>query len=304
MGSAVTRALVIGAGSIGERHASVLESLGHEVAFVSRRTDLPRVFPSAQAAVEQFEPEYAVVATETAVHEASVNRLAAAGYRGPLLVEKPLAVSSLTLEPFERVGVGYNLRFHPVIVALGAALQGVDIHTAEIYVGQHLSTWRPGRDHREQYSAHAHRGGGVLRDLSHEFDYLGTLLGGCLGLFARGGRVADVTVDSDDAWGIVAAYDRAPVVTVQLNYLDTRARRRLLLNTSAGTIDADLVAGTLITDQGGQTFELDRDLTYRALHEAMLDSSTSVASVDEALATERVIDMVESSAATQEWVTR
>jgi len=300
----VTRALIVGAGSIGLRHARVLAELGHEVAAVTARDDLDiPAYRDAASALSAHDPEYVVVATDTARHPASVAALHDAGYRGALLVEKPLAVEPAALADFAQVGVAFNLRFHPVLVALRAALAGRTVLTVEAYAGQHLSGWRPGRPVAEQYSAHAGAGGGALRDLSHELDYLASLFGPARGVFARGGRLADVTVDSDDAWGIVAEFAAAPIVTLQVNYLDTRTRRRLVINTGATTIEADLIRRTLTVDGERTDFTVAADDTYRALHEAMLGSGEGVTTVAEAAATDALINMIETSAATREWVT-
>ena len=297
----MTRAIVVGGGSIGMRHARVLTGLGHEVVVVTQRTDLD--VPAVASVADAGDAGYAVVATETARHAASVTELADAGFAGLLLVEKPLGVDPASLGGFERVGVAFNLRFHPVIAALAAALDGRRCLTVEAYVGQHLSTWRPDRPVAEQYSAHQERGGGALRDLSHELDYLVHLFGNCTGVFARGGRYGEVTVDADDAWGIVAEHERAPLVTVQLNYLDTTTRRRLVINTGAETLEADLVAGTLTIDGETTAHESDRDHSYRALHVAMLGDGAGVTSVDEAAVTDALIERIERSAASREWVT-
>jgi predicted dehydrogenase len=218
-----------------------------------------------------------------------------------VLIEKPLAVDPSLLTGFSRAGVGFNLRFHPVIQRLAEVLGTAQVHTVDVYAGQYLGDWRPGRPVAEQYSSSRERGGGVVRDLSHEFDYLAMLFGPCLGLFARGGRVAEVTADADDAWGIVANYAIAPVVTVQINYLDSVGRRRIIVNSAAGTFEADLVAGSLSIGGRLEHLPCDKDSTYRAMHAAML-AGRPVASVAEASATDDVIAMVELSEATQAWV--
>lgn len=298
------KSLVIGAGSIGTRHAAVLAGLGHDVAHVTARDDLDvPAYASVADAVAGFEPGYVVLATETARHAPGVAALAAAGFTGILLVEKPLAVPPGAFEGFRRVGVGFNLRFHPVILRLREILGGLDVFTVEAYAGQHLAGWRPGRPLSGQYSGSAARGGGVLRDLSHEFDYLRLLLGECTGVFARGGRISgEVTVDADDAWGIVASFERAPVSTIQLNYLDTRARRRLVINTSGGTIEADIIAGTLSHDGDVVSFDVERNATYEAMHHAMLGDG-AVATIEDAAATDELIAMIERSALSEKWVT-
>jgi predicted dehydrogenase len=300
----VSRDLVIGAGSIGLRHAEVLAGEGDEVALLTARTDLDlATFTDLERALTEFDPSYVVIANQTSLHAASLGELARLGYRGAVLVEKPLALPDPTAAlPFERVGVGFNLRFHPVIVRLLDVLGGLRVLTVEAYAGQHLASWRPDRPTASQYSALKASGGGVLRDLSHELDYLGALLGDCLGVFARGGRIGTVTEDSDDAWGIVAGYERAPIVTLQLNYLDTHTRRRLVINTSDGTIEADVIAGTLRIGDEIERFEVARNDTYRALHRAMRRSDSAVTSLAEAAATDRIIGMIESSAREQRWI--
>lgn len=302
----MTRALVIGGGSIGSRHASVLMDLGHNVAFVSRRNNLDALtFPSLQHALGEFTPGYVVIATESSMHEAAVADLRALDYTGVLLIEKPMLVDAATLDaaPFARIGVGFNLRFHPVIAGLKSLLASTRVLTVEVYAGQHLSGWRPSRPVAEQYSSVRARGGGVLRDLSHEFDYLGFLLGHCEGVFARGGRLGTITIDSDDAWGIVARYERSPLATIQLNYFDRNTRRRIVINTTESTIEADLVASTLRVDDRVEQLPTDRDLTYRAMHRAMLDGSdVSFATVEQAADTDHLVRMIERSAITNSWV--
>jgi predicted dehydrogenase len=301
----VTRALIVGAGSIGIRHGEVLAGLGSDVAFVTSRADLAdRRFDSLDAGLGDFAPNYVVVANETHRHAATVEQLAAAGFDGTVLVEKPLSTPLATIEQshFSTFGVGYNLRFHPLVVALGAVLARAGVLTAEVYAGQHLTTWRPNRDVREQYSASAARGGGVLRDLSHELDYLGLLLGRCVGVFARGGRLGDVTVDSDDAWGMVAQYERAAIVTVQLNYLDTQTRRRIIVNTGDSTIEADFLTSTLRVDGESTHFATDRNASYAAMHTAMLSGGTGVTTAEEAAGTDALIATIERSAALKNWI--
>jgi predicted dehydrogenase len=301
----MTRTLVVGGGSIGLRHATVLATLGAQVAVVTGRSDLPQqTYGDLESGLAGFQPDYVVIANETTLHADALLRLSAAGFSGSVLVEKPMSAPPELASGFGTIGIDYNLRFHPVMVALAETLGTRRVLTAEVYAGQLLDTWRPGRAVAEQYSAHRERGGGVLRDLSHELDYLGMLFGDCRGVFALGGRLGTVTVDSDDAWAIVAEYERAPVVSIQLNYLDTAARRRLVVNADGSTIEADLVASTLTVDGETTSFPADRDLTYRRLHEAMLErGGDGVTTPAEATTTDDLILAIENSAEERRWVT-
>lgn len=302
----MTRALIVGAGSVGTRHGEVLSNLGCEVAFVTSRSDLAHpTFAELESGLSALEPDYVVVANETARHAKTVEKLVAIGYSGRVLVEKPLSTALAIVDgsPFSAFGVGYNLRFHPLITALAVVTRDAPILTVEVYAGQHLSTWRPHRPVSEQYSSVAARGGGVLRDLSHELDYLDLLFGHCTGVFARGGRLGEVTVDSDDAWGIVARFERAAIVTVQLNYLDTQTRRRVVVNTGNSTIEADFVGSTLRIDGEITLIEADRNASYSAMHTAMLgERGGTVTTAADAARTDALVATIERSAAEQIWI--
>ena len=165
---------------------------------VSRRGDGD--YTSIASAIAAARPGYAVIATETSQHAESLRQLAEADFRGSVLVEKPLFAHSAPAPdyPFASLVVGYNLRFHPVMTAFAERLGGRQAITVSAYVGQDLRDWRPGRDHRTTASATREAGGGVLRDLSHELDYLLWLFGPWQRVAALGGSSGARQVDVDD----------------------------------------------------------------------------------------------------------
>lgn len=169
------KTLVVGYGSIGKRHCDVLGTLGAEVAVVSRRpVDLPHVYAGLQDAVRNFKPAYVVIASRTSEHHADLTALATCEFSGRVLVEKPLydVPSATPTHAFEALKVAYNLRFHPALRRLHELLEGKTVLSAVAYVGSYLPDWRPGRDYRNTGSAKSAFGGGALRELSHELDYV------------------------------------------------------------------------------------------------------------------------------------
>lgn len=304
----MSTSLVIGGGSIGVRHGRILTALGNEVSFVSARTDLPgKTFATVAQACSKIEPDYVVVANETAQHGSAVAQLIEADFRGLVLAEKPLAVAEQALEQsqFKFFGVAFNLRFHPVIEKLREILTVQRPLSAEIYAGQDLRLWRPDRPVADQYSAHASRGGGVLRDLSHELDYAQMLFGRFTGVFGRGGRIADITVDSDDSWAIVAELDRINQTSIQLNYLDHSGTRFIRVVCEDATIHADVRAGTLIVNEETTHFAVHPDDSYRAMHEDVLDhGGLRTTTATQALETDLVIADIELSQMHEKWISR
>lgn len=301
-------ALVIGYGSIGARHTRLLREIGCPTSVVTGHSiDLPDVFAEIVQGLTMWQPGYVVVANATYKHFATLQSLVALGYTGRVLVEKPVFSDVATLPelPFDRVAVAYNLRFHPLVGMLRDMLADKKVLSVHCYVGQYLPDWRPGTDYRSSYSSHAVEGGGVLRDLSHELDYLQYLFGRWLRVSAVGGHFSHLEGDSDDVFGLMMSCESCPLVQVQMNYLDRVGRRSLLINTDECTIAADFIAGTLIVDSRQEIIGIDRDFTYRAMHEAMLTDGFSVetrlCSLPEGIATTRLIAAAEIASRSSQW---
>jgi len=299
------RALVIGYGSIGQRHARVLEWLGLEVAIVSRRgIGEGRTVYGDLPAEHLHNFDYVVVANETARHADSLAGLAQMNFRGGVLVEKPLfaARRGLPQYRFAKAGVGYNLRFHPVVNALRQAIAGRAVQMAHLYVGQWLGDWRRGRDAKATYSGSRIQGGGVLRDLSHELDLATWLFGDWKRVAALGGRLGSVTVDSDDGWAILLECERCPVVAIHLSYFDRPARRAMTVQADGTTFRADLVANVLDTNGKVETFAVEPDATYRHMHHDMLADADSVCTLEEGCRIVAMVEAVEQAVSQRSWI--
>lgn len=267
------RALVVGQGSIGRRHARLLGGMGLDVAVVSRgEVDGVPVYRELDTALGRHRPSYVVIANRTAEHYSSLATLAALGFDGAVLVEKPLfeALRGIPQHRFSRLAVGYNLRFHPVLTELKRRIASRTVLAAELYAGQWLPDWRPGTDYRASYSAIVREGGGVLRDLSHELDLLQWLFGPWSRLAAIGGRRGQLAIETDDLWTVMFEMTSGAAVTSQLNYLDRPGRRRIVVITPDTTLTADLGSATLHENATAARFEVERDHTYLAQHEALI----------------------------------
>lgn len=293
------RTLVIGAGSIGQRHFDVLEELGHECSFLTQRTDISDVksFRDLDHGIQSFSPDLVVIANETSKHAETLRALTTTQFVGKVLVEKPLNAEEVKISelPFEKIGVAFNLRFHPIILKLKEILGSQEVFSVSIIAGQHLSTWRPDRSLIRQYSTQKSLGGGVLRDLSHEFDYSQQLFGDLELVSALGGRFGNVTQDSDDSWAILAKSNSVPQISIQLSYLDHVPVRQIRIVTKEMTIAADLILGTLSVGTDTEVFTIERNDTYKSMHENFFANGASqVTTLLEAQRTDLFISEIEN----------
>lgn len=289
------RALVVGLGSIGGTHARVLAGLGATVEAVTRRDGEGLVaHASIEAALAQGAFDYCVVSSATSDHAADVAALAGAGFAGTVLIEKPVAARSGELPaelPFARAGVGYNLRFHPAVGWLRRRLEGQAALVVDVAAQSFLPDWRPGRDHRETASGSRARGGGVLRDLSHEIDLMLWLFGEPRQAMALGGNLGDLGIEAETAACAVLGLERAPLATLRLSYLDRLPERRVRVTTASDTLEADLLGGECRSSGGEERCEIDWTETYADLHLAMLGPDpAAVCSLGEGL---RVLACIE-----------
>jgi predicted dehydrogenase len=294
------KAAVVGLGSIGQRHAEILSDLGAHVSVVSRRnvTGFLR-FATVAELLSASEPDYVVVATETSGHVRSLRELDEAGFSGIVLIEKPVVAfpEPLPVSGFRTAYVGYNLRFHPALRALREWCSGQELYTATIQAGSFLPDWRPGRDFRKTSSASVQQGGGVLRDLSHELDYVRWLFGPPLQSTALGGRLGALGLDVDEAVSILARTVRVPLVTIHLSYLDREASRRITVSGERGTAVVDLITDSFLAGQDTRNWVIPRNQTYREMHEAALaeDPGQLLCTIPEALDVVRWIAGLEVS---------
>jgi len=300
------KALVVGYGSIGKRHADVLSSLGHDVAVVSRREiDHAPAFKTIEEAVQTFHPDYAVIASRTGDHREDIEVLSRTGFTGRLLIEKPVYDTGADNPPkgFEAVKVAFNLRFHPALLRFREIIAGRNIHAAIVYTGSYLPDWRPGSDYKNGYSAVRAEGGGVLRDLSHELDYALWLFGPWRRVAAIGGRFGELEIDSDDVFSMLIETDTVPSVTLGINYLDSITRRDVLVLTDKGSVRLDLAGGNVEAGGDVETFTFERNTTYAAQHEALTRGDDSViCDITEGLEVMRLIDACEAAAGSGTWI--
>jgi len=303
------KALVIGYGSIGQRHARLLMELGCHVAVMSSRSvEFEPCYSELSEALSQWHPSYVVISNRTSEHRQAIETLAQYGFQDCVLIEKPLfdQPAEMPKHNFSQLAIGYNLRCHPLLRRLKSFLDdSEDILTANIYVGSYLPHWRPNTDYRKSYSATMKEGGGVLRDLSHELDYVIWLFGHWQALTAHGGHLSRLDIDTDDAYCLIMETEYCPLVSLHMNYLDRVARREIIVNTEHHTYWVDLIKGKISLDGVEESLTVARDDTYRVEHRAMMEGNIKgLCKVDEAMEILVTIENAEQASLSRTWVER
>lgn len=298
------RWLVVGYGSIGVRHTSLLVEMGQNVACCSQRKDIPfDTFASLEEAVMRFRPDCVIVSNPTSEHGRTCAALEAAGFTGRALIEKPLFASAPEppTRPAFDVRVAYNLRWHPVLRLVKELLGERRVFSAQFSVGQYLPTWRPGTDYRLSYSADPDRGGGVLRDLSHELDLVIWLLGSWKRVAGRIGRWGTLDIRSEDTADALIVTERCHSVSVHLDYQNLFPHRTLAIQADGLSVWADLIAGTVRTQDVIREFAIQRNDIYRTQLAMFMELHEDMCTWEEGIQIVRLIDALKLASVRNTW---
>ncbi len=318
------RYLVVGSGSIARRHIANLRKIAPdcEVGCVSAsgrmlsldETGATIIFPKLQEAIA-WNPLFAVIASPAPFHLANATEVLESNI--PVLIEKPLTdsiesfvrVSGLLDRHKHQVGVGYNLRY---LSSAKKMKELVDAHAVGrissilVDMGQYLPDWRPGTDYRSNVSARRSLGGGVLLELSHEFDYVTWLFGRFDHVYCLASNSGQLAIDVEDRADVVLSRADGLVVHLHMDFLQRKATRVCKVIGEQGNLVWDLIANsiTLENQNGVQVLFADQGADRNEMYLEQLKHFSDVVNgqaipnvgLDDAVYVVRLIDAMRASA--------
>ena len=132
-----------------------------------------------------------------------------------------------------------------------------DVHNFNITVGQDLKLWRPHRNVKDSVSAQANKGGGVLRELSHELDLAIHLFGKPSHSTLRRAKLKYVELDVEDTAIIQAQFGiKAIFGTINLDFTRDTATRIISIRGEYGRLVWDLLVGEITIEMSGKKEKL------------------------------------------------
>lgn len=218
------RVLVVGCGSIGERHLRCFQATGRcephvcdtnpkQLAQVAERYGVPS-YPGLQEALRAQNFDGIVICTPAQTHLA-IARIGAE-HGAALLIEKPLAVSLDEVEQTRAaiaqsgrfVAVAYVYHHYPWFTSMREAvvngIVGKPLH-ANLVTGQHFPTFRPA--YRDIYYSRRETGGGAIQDaLTHMANALEWMLGPATRIFCDAGHLSLEGVTVEDTVNLVVRH--------------------------------------------------------------------------------------------------
>jgi predicted dehydrogenase len=322
--------LVVGAGSIGERHVRCfLASERARVSFVEVDAELratiaaryraAAAYASLDAVIEQ-PLDAAVIATPAPLHIPQATQLAGRGIH--VLIEKPLSVGLDGIESLsaavarKRVvaAVAYVLRAQPALAEMRAAVAsrrfGKPLQLVAVS-GQNFPSYRPA--YRNTYYARRESGGGAVQDaLTHVLNAGQWLVGNIDRVIADAAHLAVQGVDVEDTVHVLARHGEV-LASYSLNQHQAPNETTITVICERGTARFEVHAGRWHsaerpgepwTDHGGASLE--RDVPFvrqaNAFMDAIEGTAAPLCTLEEGVATLRANVAVLDSVDSGQWV--
>ncbi len=280
----IDRVLIIGTGSISNRHVKNLKELLPKAKFkiVSSRgleyIDLNNENLLLQESMD-FRPDIAIICSPANYHLTIAKKLAEAQIH--IFIEKPLSGTIDGIDEFIdivdknniKIMVGYNLRFSESLLEFKSLLDNQCLGralTASTEVGQYLPSWRPEVNYRNTVSAQSALGGGALLELSHELDYLIWIFGNPICVSSKSYQVSSLDIDVEDLVLARVDFKREGInlpVSIQLDFLQQKPYRKCKVICEKGALVWDAIEDTVsVHSADGNNFIFQGDkngnLTY------------------------------------------
>lgn len=293
------KVLVIGFGSIGERHVRCFLKTGRCSVSVCEISPELRQRAEAEYDIEKSYTDLdaamtgrydcAVIATPAPWHMPMAARLAEAGVH--LLIEKPLSISLDGIRELKAVvaknrlvvTVGYTLRCHPALESMRTELQAGHFgRPLQIIgtIGQRFVKYRPA--YAETYFAKRESGGGAIQDaITHLVNAGEWLVGPISRLMADAAHQALLGVSVEDTVHVIARHGLQGKVLglYGLNLHQAHNESTITVIAEGGTCRADLILDrwSSMTEPGGEWEHHpcpvdDRDQLYVSQAAAFLDA--------------------------------
>ncbi len=235
--------LVIGYGSIGRQHVEILKKFGiKNINILTSQKKVGKNFFQGLQKIKKLNPDYIIIASPTTSHFRHLSFIERNFKNKSILVEKPLfdKFKKLTIRN-NRVVIGYNMRFHPILQKIKEIVKNKKIIYASSVCSSYMPDWRKNIDYKKSISAKKKFGGGIRLELSHEIDFLLWIFKDLKLNFAINKKVSNLNINTDDLLSLSCSNKRLDYLSVNLNFFSKYTSRTMQIESNDFSIYADLI---------------------------------------------------------------
>lgn len=286
--SSVERGLIVGLGSIGQRHLRNIRQMYGDIELIVHRHQenkdldiqgIKHITNDLDEALD-LEPDFAIICNPSPFHIDTAIEIAHRGVH--LLIEKPISSSTerveeliaLSKEKKIKLMVGYNLRFLESLNFFKQSVQDEivgEIFSIKADVGQNLKYWRENQDYTKGVTANKNLGGGALLELSHEFDYISWIFGPVDWVSGLIGKKSNLRINVEDfSISTLGFKDKNYVANINMDLFRHDTVRECTVIGEAGTIKWNALENSVMifskSDKSWKTIfnePIEKDSSYR-----------------------------------------
>ena len=234
----IKKVLILGYGSIGVKHKKNLKKIDSHLSFFLY--DGKKIITRNQ--LNEINPDYVIISTPTSMHYKHLKMIDTLLKNKIILVEKPLFEKTKIFKKNKKnnnkIFVGYNLRFHPVIEYLKKNILKYEFFHIRSECYSYLPNWRK-KDYTKIYSSKKNLGGGVALDLSHEIDFLNWIFGKINIIFKKKLKISKLKINTDDTFLLIGKVKKM-LVNIGLNFSSHQNSRKIFLDGPNQSLICDL----------------------------------------------------------------
>ena len=264
------KVLIIGLGSIAQKHIASILKLVPDTLFYALRSNINSTNKGNIENIYDIKDapkdiDYIIISNPTSLHASTLNKIIY--LNKPIFIEKPIFdkieenvdLVSLIQKNNIKTYIACNLRFHPSIKFLKNFIEKTSkkINEVNVYCGSYLPSWRSGTNYTESYSAKKNMGGGVHLDLIHELDYVIWLFGLPMNYSSKKRKVSQLQIDSYDYCTYNLEYNLFDV-SIILNYYRIEPKREIEIIFDDDIYTCDLLSSK-ITNSKNELIFIDKD---------------------------------------------
>jgi predicted dehydrogenase len=243
--------LIVGCGSIGQRHINNLLSLGQKNIKIYD-TDCALVKKiSKKFNVEQLETldfkniNCTLICTPPSTHLSIAKK--ALSESSHVFIEKPLSNSLKDINNILKIAkknslnifVGYVFRFDYGLQKIEKLLTQNTfgkIISFDAYEGWYLPNWRAWQDHTKSYTGSKQLGGGIILDGSHELNYILWLVGEIKQIFSYFSSIPSLKVKAEGVAEILLVSKSNSIGRIHLDFINPKYNRHCEILCEKGSI--------------------------------------------------------------------
>ena len=244
--------LVIGAGSIGQRHIQNLKFLGinNVEVFDNNKKLLKHVEKKFKIKILNKLKFNKIDCTLICTPPSSHIQLAklALEENSNVFIEKPLSnslkgtnlIAKLAKKKSLKIFVGYVFRFDKGLIKINDFLKQNkigDVVSYDAYEGWNLANWRPWQKFEKSYTTSEKLGGGIILDGSHELNYLQWLEGEIDYVFSLYRKIPKMKIKTEGISEILTQFNSKVIGRIHLDFINPKYNRHCEILGNKGSIN-------------------------------------------------------------------